>query len=45
VLQDVVRAREANIDAVPTFFINGERIHVTLGLSAFVEIIEARLRK
>jgi protein-disulfide isomerase len=45
VLEDVVRAREAKIDAVPTFFINGERIHVTLGLSAFVEIIEARLRK
>ena len=45
VLQDVVRAREAKIEAVPTFFIDGERIHVTLSVGAFVEIIEARLRK
>jgi len=45
VLQDVVRARDAKVDAVPTFFIDGERIHVTLSVGAFVEIIEARLRK
>ena len=45
VLQDVVRARDAKVDAVPTFFIDGERLHVTLSVGAFVEIIEARLRK
>jgi len=45
ILQDVVRAREANIDAVPTFFINGERIHVPLSINAFVDVIEARLHK
>ena len=45
VLQDVVRAREAKIEAVPTFFIDGERIHVPLSINAFVDIIEARRQR
>jgi protein-disulfide isomerase len=45
ILQDVVRAREANIEAVPTFFIDGQQIHVPLSVQAFVDIIDARLKK
>jgi protein-disulfide isomerase len=45
VLKDVVRAREANIEAVPTFFIDGEMIHVPLSIKAFVDVVEARLKK
>jgi protein-disulfide isomerase len=45
ILQDVVRAREANIEAVPTFFIDGQMIHVPLSINAFVDAIEAKLKK
>lgn len=43
VLQDVVRANEANVEAVPTFFINGQKINVPLSISAFVDVIEQHL--
>ena len=43
VLQDVVRARDANVEAVPTFFINGQKISVPLSISAFVDVIEQHL--
>lgn len=43
VLQDVVRAREANVEAVPTFFIDGQKINVPLSISAFVDVIEQHL--
>ena len=45
IIQDVVRAREANIEAVPTFFIDGQQIHVPLSVNAFVDVIDARLKK
>ena len=44
VLQDVVRAREAQVEAVPTFFIDGKKISVPLSITAFVDIVEMNLR-
>jgi protein-disulfide isomerase len=44
VLQDVVRGREASVEAVPTFFIDGQRLSVPPSISAFVDIIETRLQ-
>jgi protein-disulfide isomerase len=44
VLQDVVRAREANVEAVPTFFIDGQKQSLPLSITAFVDVIEARLK-
>jgi len=45
IIQDVVRAREANVEAVPTFFIDGQQVHVPLSVNAFVDVIDARLKK
>ena len=44
ILQDVVRAREANVEAVPTFFIDGQKQSIPLSISAFVDTIEAHLQ-
>ena len=44
VLQDVVRAREANVEAVPTFFIDGQKQNLPLSISAFVDTIESHLQ-
>ncbi len=44
ILQDVVRAREANVEAVPTFFIDGQKQNIPLSISAFVDAIEAHLQ-
>jgi protein-disulfide isomerase len=44
VLQDVVRAREANVEAVPTFFIDGQRQSLQPSISAFVDTIESHLQ-
>ena len=44
ILMDVVRAREAQVEAVPTFFIDGQQLHVPLSISAFVDIIEGQLK-
>jgi protein-disulfide isomerase len=44
VLQDVVRAREGNVEAVPTFFINGQKQNIPLSINAFVDVIENHLK-
>jgi protein-disulfide isomerase len=45
ILQDVTRARDLQIDAVPTFFINGERVHINPSMEDFVQVIETHLHK
>src|SRR5262245_4833845 len=45
ILKDVELAQEAKIEAVPTFFINGDRQHIKLSMEDFVQTIDARLRK
>ena len=45
ILKDVQRGDDVKIDAVPTFFINGERIHIKLSMEDFVQVIEAHLHK
>jgi protein-disulfide isomerase len=45
ILKDVERAQEAKIDAVPTFFINGERQHIKLSMDDFVQTVESHLHK
>ncbi len=44
VLKDVVAARQGNIEAVPTFFLNGKQIQPRLAVDDFVKIIEAELQ-
>jgi protein-disulfide isomerase len=44
ILQDVVRAREGNVEAVPTFFIDGQKQNLNLSINAFVDAIESRLK-
>jgi protein-disulfide isomerase len=44
VLQDVVRAQQANVEAVPTFFINGQKQSLPPSIQAFVDTIESHLR-
>jgi protein-disulfide isomerase len=43
VLQDVVRAQDANVEAVPTFFIDGQKQSLPLSITAFVDAIESHL--
>lgn len=45
ILQDVVRAREANVEAVPTFFINGRQVQPKLSIDDFSRIIDEHLNK
>jgi|SRR6516225_1445463 len=45
ILQDVTRGNDAKVEAVPSFFINGEQVHITLSMEDFVKVIEARLHK
>jgi len=45
ILRDVERGQDAKVDAVPTFFINGERAHIKLSMEDFVQVIEAHLPK
>ena len=45
ILKDVERAQEAKVDAVPTFFINGERQHIKLSMDDFVQTVESHLHK
>src|SRR5262245_29239277 len=45
VLKDVERAQAAKVEAVPTFFISGDRQHIKLSMEDFVQTIEAHLRK
>jgi len=45
ILKDIERGENAKIEAVPTFFINGERTHITLSMEDFAQVIDARLHK
>ena len=45
ILKDVERGQDAKVEAVPTFFINGEQVHVTLSMEDFVRVIESHLHK
>jgi protein-disulfide isomerase len=45
ILQDVEQGNKANIQAVPTFFIKGQEVHIKLSMEDFVQVIEANLRK
>jgi protein-disulfide isomerase len=45
ILKDVQMGDAAKIDAVPTFFIDGERIPLRLSMDDFVQVIEAHLHK
>ena len=44
ILKDVVRAREANVEAVPTFFINGEQVFPRPSVEDFSRIIDEHLK-
>jgi protein-disulfide isomerase len=43
ILKDIERGETVKIEAVPTFFINGERVHITLSMEDFAQVIDARL--
>ena len=43
ILQDVVRARDANVQGTPTFFIDGQIVNIPMSINAFVDAIESRL--
>jgi protein-disulfide isomerase len=45
ILKDVTRGQDAKVDATPTFFVNGERVHVNLSMEDFVRVIDAHLHK
>ena len=45
VLKDVVRARDANVEVVPTFFIDGQMIDLPPSISEFVKVIDGRLQQ
>jgi formate-nitrite transporter family protein len=45
VLQDVVRARDANINSVPTFYINGEKIQNPANVDEFSKVLQEHLPK
>ncbi len=45
ILKDVERGNNAHVEAVPTFFINGEQVHVRLSMEDFVQAIESHLHK
>ena len=45
ILKDVERGQNAKVEAVPTFFINGEQVHIKLSMDDFVQVIEAHLHK
>jgi protein-disulfide isomerase len=45
ILKDVAQAQDLKVQAVPTFFINGEQTHIKLSMEDFVQVIEDHLRK
>jgi protein-disulfide isomerase len=45
ILRDVQQGDQANVQAVPTFLINGQQVHIKLSMDDFVQVIEANLRK
>ena len=44
ILKDVVRARDAKVEVVPTFFIDGQMIDLPPSISEFVKVIDGRLQ-
>jgi protein-disulfide isomerase len=45
ILKDVERGNNAHVEAVPTFFINGDPAHLRLSMEDFVQAIESHLHK
>jgi protein-disulfide isomerase len=45
ILQDVQQGDKSRVQAVPTFFIDGQQVHVNLSMEDFVQVIESRLKK
>ena len=45
ILNDVAQGDRAKIQAVPTFLIDGEQVHIKLSMEDFVQVVEANLRK
>jgi protein-disulfide isomerase len=45
ILKDVTKGNELQINETPTFFINGERVHLKLSIEDFVQAVEAHLHK
>ena len=45
IVRDVEEGNKANVQAVPTFFINGQEVHIKLSMEDFVQVIEANLHK
>ena len=45
ILKDVERGEDAKVDSVPTFFIDGQRVHINLSMEDFVQVVEAHLHK
>src|SRR5438552_135127 len=43
ILKDVERGEDAKVDSVPTFFIDGQRVHINLSMEDFVQVVEAHL--
>src|ERR1051326_3417855 len=40
ILKDVAQAQDLKVQAVPSFFINGEQTHIKLSMEDFVQVIE-----
>jgi protein-disulfide isomerase len=45
ILKDVEQGDKANIQAVPTFFIKGQQVHIQASVEDFVKVIEAQLHQ
>jgi len=45
ILKDVEQGDKATIQAVPTFFIKGQQVHIKASIDDFVQVIEANLHK
>jgi protein-disulfide isomerase len=44
ILKDVELGDKAHVEAVPTFLIKGQQVHIKLSMEDFVQVIEANLR-
>src|SRR5436190_7406043 len=45
ILKDVERAQDAKVEAVPTFFINGDRVPIKPSMEDFGQVIDSHLHK
>jgi protein-disulfide isomerase len=45
ILKDVEQGDKAGVQAVPTFFIDGKQVHISLSMEDFVQVIESHLKK